>query len=542
MAIDTAQKRRSISGIPFLLPGVTPNATQDNAWRRASAWNYTGLVEFWSWDLEAYIDGTWTSIAEDVFLRKQAIVASRGIDGSDITNRVASPGSLTALLDNGESNSAGLLGYYSPGHANMRANFGRDTLVRLKFVFNSQTYYKWRGHIVDLEPTPGRYKDRTSQVSATDFMQRMVEHKLQAIAVQETQRSDQVMQTILNNMTTAPVNVSLDTDKFVLPYALHGEQDEKTTAMGATQKICQTALAYAFIRGDLTDGETFVFQREQTRAATQISAVFDNTMSGMKPNRNRDRIKNRLVGSIHPPSVDASPTTLLASLDNEIPIDAGGHQQITLRFKDTSHNRVNAKDIDTTLVPDTHYRMSTLANSGGNDANGSLSISVVVGGNVVIIDMDNAGSVRGFVNKLDIYGKGIYLYSPVEIVVESGNADKPFNYDFYYLADAYRAKTFLTHLHARTTSEVPDVESFFFYPGADPALMNYAMTKDIGDRIYAVEDVTLPGGEYIINKVTFTIQTNGDLRVDYLLEPADTHSYFILDHSQLNGADVLSPY
>ncbi len=496
----------------------------------------------WSWDLEAYINGIWTSIAEDVLLRKQAIVAARGIDGSDITNRVASPGSLTCLLDNGESNSAGKLGYYSPGNANMRANFGRDTLIRLKFVFNGQDHYKWSGYIVDLEPAPGRYKDRTSQLSATDFMQRMVEHKLQAIAVQENQRSDQLVQTVLNNMAVAPVNTNLDTDKFVLPYALHNEQDEKTTAMGAMQKICQTALAYAYIRGDLIGGESFTYQREQTRAAAQISAVFADTMSGVRTNRSRDRIKNRLVGSIHPPSVDASPTTLLASLDNEIPIDAGGHQPITLRFKDASHNRVNAKDIVTTLAPDTHYRMSTLANSGGNDANAKLNVSVVVGGNVVIIDIENTGSVRGFVNKLDIYGKGIYLYSPVEIVVESGNGDKQLNYDFYYLADPYRAITFLTHLHGRATSEVPDVESFFFYPGANPTLMNYAMTLDIGDRIYAAESVTLPGGEYIINKVTYTIQPNRDLRVDWLLEPADTHSYFILNSSQLNGADVLSPY
>lgn len=514
------------------LPLVTPRITGPD----------TSQPPSWSWDLEAYISGAWTSIAEDVMLRKQAIVASRGIEGSDVVSRVASPGSLTALLDNGESNSAGLLGFYSPGHANMRPNFGRDTLVRLKFAYNGLDYYKWRGYITDLSPTPGRYKERTAQLSATDYMQRMTEHKLTGIAVQESKRSDQIMQVILDNMPVAPVNSSLDTDKFVLPYAMHSDQAEKTTSMGATQKLCQTVLAYAFTRGDGTDGETFVFQREETRAATPVSAVFDETMSGIRPRRDRDRIKNRLVGSIHPPDVDASPTTLLASLDNEIPLAPGATETITLRFKDSSRNRVSAKDVVTALVADTHYKMSKLSSSEGNDANASLSVTVTPGGNTVDIALQNTGSVYGFVNKLDIYGRGIYLYSPVEIVVESGNADRQLNYDFYYLADPYRGKTFLQHLHYRSTSEAPDVEGFYYFADANPTLMNYAMTLDIGHRIYVSESVTLPGAECIINKVTYTIQPTGALRVDYGLEVADTHSYFILNSSVLNGTDVLSPY
>lgn len=44
MAIDTAQKRRSISGIPMLIPGVTPTATPDAAWRQEAGWSYSGIL------------------------------------------------------------------------------------------------------------------------------------------------------------------------------------------------------------------------------------------------------------------------------------------------------------------------------------------------------------------------------------------------------------------------------------------------------------------------------------------------------------------
>jgi hypothetical protein len=40
MAIDNAEKRKSISGLPFLIVGVTPNISQPIQWRRESAWSY----------------------------------------------------------------------------------------------------------------------------------------------------------------------------------------------------------------------------------------------------------------------------------------------------------------------------------------------------------------------------------------------------------------------------------------------------------------------------------------------------------------------
>ena len=44
MAIDTAEKRKSISGIGWLLPGVTPNSEKDQEWRQESGWSYSGIA------------------------------------------------------------------------------------------------------------------------------------------------------------------------------------------------------------------------------------------------------------------------------------------------------------------------------------------------------------------------------------------------------------------------------------------------------------------------------------------------------------------
>lgn len=46
MAIDSAEKRRAISGIPFfpLGLGVTPNLAKDAEWRQQVGWSYSGIA------------------------------------------------------------------------------------------------------------------------------------------------------------------------------------------------------------------------------------------------------------------------------------------------------------------------------------------------------------------------------------------------------------------------------------------------------------------------------------------------------------------
>lgn len=498
----------------------------------------------WSWALEAYISSSWTAITDDVMWHKAPVTAQRGITGRGLTDRVASPGSLTCTLDNGESNSAAKLGYYSPDHANMRAGFGRNTQVRLKITYDGNTRYIWKGYITDLNPTPGRYRERESYLSATDFMQRMAEHKLSLIAVQEDKRSDQLIQTVLDNMSVAPATTSLETDKFSVPYALSSERDESTTALSAVQKICQTWLGYAYIRGNATNGESFVYQREETRAQQSSAATLDNTMSTLRTSRNADELKNRVDGFIHPVRVDASATTLLYELENEIPLDAGDTQTVTFKYKDPNNEavRISAKDVVIPLVQGLHYRMSAFAGGTGDDASASLTVTSTAGGNAVKAVLQNTGASRGYINLINVFGKGIYYYNPVELFVESGDGDRPESYDFYYLSDPYRAKSFLTALHYRASTEITHVDSVSFLADYDATLMGYAMSVDIGDRVTITEAATGLSDDYNINRVTYTIQTNGTLRVEWELEPADAHSYFVLDSSELDGTDVLSPY
>lgn len=45
MAIDNAEKRKSLSGIQVtLMPGVTPDTSKDQEWRQQAGWGYSGIL------------------------------------------------------------------------------------------------------------------------------------------------------------------------------------------------------------------------------------------------------------------------------------------------------------------------------------------------------------------------------------------------------------------------------------------------------------------------------------------------------------------
>lgn len=46
MAIDSAAKRRNVAtiGQVWMAPGITPDATPDQAWRQVAGWGYRGIL------------------------------------------------------------------------------------------------------------------------------------------------------------------------------------------------------------------------------------------------------------------------------------------------------------------------------------------------------------------------------------------------------------------------------------------------------------------------------------------------------------------
>lgn len=109
----------------------------------------------------------WTDVSEDVH-RASEIQWQRGITGTGPAARVAPPGLLTFSLRNDEENSAKLLGYYSPGHANCRAGFRKTAGVRFSLRIRTASY---KQEVLDDSPhTYWRFNEAAGQLTTVDEM------------------------------------------------------------------------------------------------------------------------------------------------------------------------------------------------------------------------------------------------------------------------------------------------------------------------------------------------------------------------------------
>ena len=98
MAIDTAEKRRSASGVGFfpLGPGVTPTVGKDQEWRQQSVWSYSGILAGAPLSVQ-YAPNTDRSIRIDVYTP---------------TGEKVGPGPITTVFAGGYDMGVGVVGTF----------------------------------------------------------------------------------------------------------------------------------------------------------------------------------------------------------------------------------------------------------------------------------------------------------------------------------------------------------------------------------------------------------------------------------------------
>src|SRR3990167_422993 len=210
--------------------------------------------------------GAWTAVTADLRLNPNP-VCTYGIGGNGPTDRMASTGSLAFGIDNSEGNSVGLVGYYSPGHANVRSGFELGIKVRLSLARAGTTYYKFVGRIVAINPVPGASGPRITLCSAVDWMDESARYKLTGIATQTIQRSDELIDTIETAMVKGAEATSYDAAQLEYLYALDDVRDEDTTALSALNRCVMSDLGILVLRGDTTQGGTLKYYDRRTSSS-----------------------------------------------------------------------------------------------------------------------------------------------------------------------------------------------------------------------------------------------------------------------------------
>lgn len=463
--------------------------------------------------VEAYLGTAWTDITDDV--RNDMLTITRGIPGAEVSDRVADVGTFDFTLDNSAGNSGTLLGYYSPDNANVRAGFDIGMKVRCVITTGGTPYYKFYGKVTDPTPSFGQYRERTTAVQAVDYMDELLVHNMELVAVQTGKKGNELLGTIVANLPTAPLATSYATGPDIFGYALHDIQDETSSGMSAAQKVDMSGLSFTFVTGDLTGGEKLNWQTRHTRALSTSVATFNDTMTGLVLGRSAKKIYGTVKAKGYPVQAGTAVETLWTSR-REIVLGAGGSATFDIMYVDPSGagSRVAlVPSSGVTPVSGTDWQMSSVSGDGGSNLNANLTYTVNTwGGNTANVTIANGAGVSGYINLFQLRGKIIRLNDPVTVTKTDAASkatygDRTLTHVMTYQDNVNVVDAFAVTILAAKKAPHSDIDSLEFIAGTD-ALMATAMALDVGSRITVIETVTGISTDFFVNKYILTIEGN----------------------------------
>jgi hypothetical protein len=167
-------------------------------------------------------DGIWIDFALDVIKKLRIKYGIRGIGPLD---RIASTGKMDFEVKNDDENSRGLLGYYSPDHANVREGWGVGNDIRAKLVYSGSTRYKWAGKVDSIKPAPGKYRSRKVKVVCTDWFDTAAKTKVSLQGVQFNVSAEDGIDSLISEMNNLPTASTLSAGQDTFPTIFDSSRD-----------------------------------------------------------------------------------------------------------------------------------------------------------------------------------------------------------------------------------------------------------------------------------------------------------------------------
>lgn len=490
--------------------------------------------------------GGWTNLTPDLLVNP-GVTMGYGISGTGPLDLVASTGSLGFALDNSEHNSVGVLGYYSPGHANARAGFGLGIGIRYTFraTPTSTPIMKLIGRLKGIEPQAGKWGDRKVLCLATDWIDDLANARLN-LPTQINKRADQVLAAVVAAVPRQPLGTSFDVADSTFPYALDSSS-RATSGLTEAQRVCQSEFGRAYLRRGILR-----FEKKTARLAPLSTMTFDGTMQALGVKFDVGKIRNRARITIHPRIVDAAATTVLFSKPSQSnpAIDPGQTIAMAGRYNDPANRAAKVGGTDMVApAAATDYLMNAAVDGSGADLTANCSVVVVYGANQADYAIENVGGTKGYLTKLQARGRGIYDYDPVDV----GAADQESidligeliaALDMPYQTDVNAAEAIAAFLVSTWGAEGVGEAELSFLP-RDVNELTSAMALEPGDVISVVEQATGINSTFYIQRVAISIDAGG-LKTSFTwsLQRALSQNYWILGvtgYSELGITTVMGP-
>lgn len=438
-----------------------------------------------------------------------------GLPGNGVMDLVASTGILTLTLDNSGTNSQGLAGYYSPGHPNCPAWFTDGLPVKV-IVERQDTWAqadRFIGEIVGIRPSSGLFEAAVTEVEAHDWMEQVSIQKIGQLAIQTSKRADEALTTALAQFAIQPTATSFGIGDETFDSIFVTDDAIRMSMASLFQKLARNELGgHIYLQGD----GALVFNERSyrpgvTAAAFSLDATTDHPMTELDVAWLRQDIKNRIECKCFPSRVDAAATTVIWKLQQTFPLLAGASITLTCPFRDPDTGmRISAIDVVNPLVSATHIKFGSVDDGATNDLIGSLTRPMTVGANSAKIVLTNTGGTDGFVNFLEIVGKGIYIYEPMVMsdedsasILAKGERVLPVNLEL--ISDPNRAQAYATLLLGLLVDPHASIDRVTFLANYCDAFATAALTVDPNVRFAIVEPQTGINAHFFVCRIRYEV-------------------------------------
>lgn len=514
------------------------------------------------YSVEALLDGEeWADITGDVI---ENIECQYGIQGNAPTDRVADIGSMAIVLNNTASNSVGLVGYYTPGHPNCRSGFGTGLDVRLRIQHNNAEIIKFQGKIPPqgIQPGTGRYAAAKTRVTVLDWMEQAANHYLTGMELLEDATAEDGIRGVIENMDAQPPGSTSYYDMESTFPTVFDTVRARTTALSEMAKLVHSELGFLYltprglvVEGRFTrtnqlvnlsyiprstadsgalhseDGDYLVTEDDAPLIADQgDSARFDNAQRDMDVSYGK-HLYNSVRFTAYPRRVDAA-SVLLFELQNPIQLAPGAAATVSGRYRDPSGGAAEVSGIDmVTPVADTHYKMWTAREGTGTDITADLDIDVTFGTGGFTAQVENTGTLGGWITKLELYGRGVYLYDTLEYMAQNQasitrHGISALLVDMKYqndpiVASAWSEITLSTYKDPRLS-----IDRVVFTANRSKLLLGAFVHLEPGALVQISEEVTgISSDRFFVQAEQFSISPGGAIEFAWTLREAGVDSY-----------------
>lgn len=494
--------------------------------------------------IQMVLQGVWIEVGNDV-IDRDAVQWSRGIFEHGPTARIARPGNLSFTLDNTEQNSAGLRGYYSPGHVNCRPGFKHGVDVRVRVAYGAVARYVWRGVVKTIAPEAGANGPKATTITAHDWMGRWSESDASNCVLRELVTADELIEDdLIPFAPAAPALLDLDVGQDVYPFVFDD-------LGGASPKCTQLALdlalsegGYLYVRGDETFGETLRFENRFSRALSTSVATFTreelaDDQDALQVPSTLDHILNDVEVETVTRRTDEDATSVLIQLDAPVRILSGDTVRLFVDYRDPAQEAayVGGKDI-VQPVANTDWTANEEEDGEGTDLTAGYTVTCEPFGSRAMLELtaSSTGYVRGVAAPgMRVRGRGLYRYAPISSRGENATSITAFGQRqlnspivMPYQDDRFVGQDFaqfIANLWGSITNVPSRVQPLVDFEGS---LLEQHIVRDIGDRITITEEQSAVDVDVFIHGIEQEY-SNGLLKTWWTVEPADTTNLMVFD-------------